>query len=191
VTDERDPRGMDGRDRHGETDTVTEELVRYGALTDRHPSPGFADRVMAAIDAEPTPGEGGLAAALAAWSRQLAGPARQSLRMAAVAAVVVLAVGGALVGAQLSGILRQGPSTGSSASPGVTPVFTASPTATPTPTLVPSPPPTEQPAQSPTPEQTSPPTRSPRPSSSEDGGSETPHPTQTPQPSASGSFGDG
>jgi hypothetical protein len=204
VTDERDPRGTGSPGGGPERDPVTEELVRYGALTDQHPSPGFADRVMAAVEAEPTPARGGPAGAVAAWLGQLAGPARQSLRMAAVAVVVVLAVGGALVGAELSGILRNGPQAGSSTSPVISPAVTVSPTPSPTPTLEPSetPEPSVSPAESPestatngTGESSPPETRSPRPSASEDGGTETPHPTETPEPSQtpspSSSSGDG
>lgn len=193
MTDERDPRAPQEVSEH---DTVSEELVRYGALTDQHPSPGFVDRVMAAIDAEPAPARGGLAGALAAWLGQLSGLARQSLRMAAVAVVVVLAVGGALVGAQLSGLLRQGPPTGASASPVSSPAVTASPspTSSPSPTLVPSPPATPEATDTATPqaiETSVTETRSPGASASEDGSHETPQPTETPKPSSSASSGDG
>ncbi len=194
MSDQRDPRRMDGSDGLPDHDPVADELVRYGALTDQHPSPGFTDRVMAAIEAEPAPARGGLAAAFAGWLGQLAGPARQSLRMAALATVVVLAVGGALVGAQLSGILRQGPPSGTSASPVPTPAVTVSPTPTavPSPTLVPSPTPTPESSDGASPqaqETAQSQTRSPRPSSSEGGSHETPDPTETPKPSASS--GDG
>ncbi len=208
MTDDRGPRRSDERDETLERDTVTEELVRYGAITDARPSSGFADRVMAAVEAAPVPARGGLAGLLGAWLARLSGPAQQTLRVAAIAAVVVLAVGGALVGGELTGLLRQGPSqTGSSGSPLPSQTVTASPSVSPSPSLTPSP--TLEPTETPQPsshgtdvpqssatqstEGSPRETGSPRPSASEDGGgsSETPQPTETSQPTASSGSGSG
>jgi hypothetical protein len=187
-----DPDEIGARDgaRDPELERTAAELISYRDLTAELPAAGFADRVMAAVEREPAPGRG-----LLAWLRG-ATAWQQPLRAAALAAVVVLAVGGALVAGEISGIIRQGP-TGSSASPVVTltpsPVPSAEPTEpaseTPEPsespgTLEPSPSPTSEPTERPT--ETPRATPSPRPSGS--GGE---HETQTPQPSPSSSGSDG
>lgn len=127
----------DELERDGALAGVTEALERYAAISDESPSPGFADRVMAAIEAEPA-----RRGWIAGWIAALVGPARHSLRVAAVAAVVVLAVGGALYGSQLAGLLRQQPGT---ASPSVAPSVLATPSVVPSPSVSPSPDPSESP----------------------------------------------
>ncbi len=213
MTGGRDPRRPGGMETDGpndierspEFDAVTGELSRFAALADENAPAGFADRVMAAVEASPPPARSRLAGILGAWLAAFSGPARRSLRMVAVAAVVVLAVGGALVGGELSGLLRQGPSqTGSSGSPSVSPsvMMSPSPTLSPTPEPSGTPEPTDSATGSPgatatdkVVETPQPETLTPRPSASEGsgGGSETPQPTQTPEPSPSpsSSSGDG
>ena len=192
MTDRRDPRFPD---LPSDLEDVTQELARYADVTDESAPGGFVDRVMAAIGAEPAPGRlPGPLGLVGAWLAPLSGPARRSLRMAALAVVVVLAVGGALVGGELSGLLRQGPTqAGSSGSPTVSPTVSASPSASPTPlpSLQPTPTPepsidaTDQPSTASI-ETLQPSSRTPRPTASEDAaGRETPQPTETPQATSS------
>ncbi len=191
---ERRPRPPDDLDLEvDEVDlrAVSAGLRRYANLADDAVPAAFVDRVMAAVEGAPLR-RGGPAGWLGGIIGVLAAPARRSLRMAALAAVVVIAVGGALVGAELSGLLRSGPAAGSSGSP--SPTVSASPSSTPSasPTLEPSGTPdatetggeqsatpggevveTAQPATS---------TRTPRPSESEDSGGSTPGASSTPKP---------
>jgi len=166
-----------------DSEPVAGELRRYANLVDDAPSPGFADRVMAAVEASPAPRRGPVPW-LAGLVAPFAGPAQRSLRMAAIAAVVIVAVGGALIGSELSGLLRNGPPAGSSTSPFVSPTIRV--TASPSPSPSPSGTPETTDSADPTP--TVAPTKSPdaSPSEREDhGGSQTPQPTETPEPTAS------
>jgi hypothetical protein len=160
-----------------ELERAAAELARYRDLTADVPSGGFTERVMAAVDREPAPRRGPFGWLLSAKTWQ------QPLRAVAVAGVVVLAVGGALVAGEMAGLIRQAPA-GASATPAVTaePRRTASPEISPS--LTPPPSPTESPG---TPE----PTPSPEPSATQDSSEPaTPSPTsgatRTPSPSASG-----
>ncbi len=166
-------------------DDVAGELRHYADLVDDAPSPGFADRVMAAVEASPAPRRG-LMPWLAGLVAPFAGPAQRSLRVAAVAAVVILAVGGALIGSELSGLLRNGPAAGSSTSPFVSPTIRL--TASPSPSPSSSPSGTPQTTESADPTATVAPTKSPDASPSERenrSGSQTPQPTETPEPTSS------
>jgi hypothetical protein len=196
MTGHHDPRFPD---LPADLEDVTAELARYADVTEESAPGGFADRVMAAIAAEPAAGRrSGVLGLLGAWLTALSGPARSSLRMAAVAAVVVLAVGGALVAGELSGLLRQGPTqAGSSGSPTASPTMTVSPSPSPTPTLQPTESPgpsneaTDQPQSTGSIETSLPASRTPRATATEDGASkETPQPAETPQPTSSSSSGD-
>jgi hypothetical protein len=175
-----------------ELERAAHRLNRFRDLTADSPGPGFADRVMAAIDREPAPRAGLLGRLLAtrAW--------QQPLRAIAVATVVVLAVGGALVAGEMAGILRQAPS-GASGSP----VVTTQQTATPSPEASEPAGETPEPSESPgTPEPTFSPTPSESPQSTEQATprgsrSATPSPsssdreTETPHPSATATSSDG
>jgi hypothetical protein len=162
-------------DRDPELERTAAELLRYRDLTAEPPAAGFADRVMAAVEREPAPGRGLLAwlAGARAW--------QQPLRAVALAAVVVLAVGGALVAGEISGIIRQGPQTGTSPAPLVTLTPSPAPTTEPTEPSSETPEPSESPG-------TAEPSGSPEPSDSPGpagGETETPRPTRTASPSAS------
>lgn len=194
--------GDDELDRDPALRGAVDELHRYAGLVEGTPPPGFTDTVMAAVDAAPPP-RAGLPGWFAARLAALGAPARQSLRLVALTAVIVLAVGGALAGAGLSGLLRNGPSAGSSSLPTASPVVTAtpSPSASPEPTESSTLEPTESPSPtttgggaeptSSTRETETPSTHSPEPSASEGQGA-TPQPSETPESSASpGGGGDG
>ena len=130
-----DPDGLrsDGGDLHG----VIDELDRYLDLTDADPSPGFGQRVMEAVEAEPAPRR-----SLLSWLTASSGGARRSLQAIAVAAVLLLAVAGAFAGGQLAGLLRGSatPAASSTTAP------TVSPRPTSTPSLIPSPSPSVEPS---------------------------------------------
>ncbi len=107
------------------------ELERYAMTSDTDAPHGLSDRIMAAIEHEPTPRRGFLA-----W---LANPtpggggAGRFLRVGAVAATLVLAVAGALFAGQLADIVRN-----VGASPSPTPSVSASPSVAPSNTPQPS-----------------------------------------------------
>ncbi|HLY36053.1 MAG TPA: hypothetical protein VKU35_05020 [Candidatus Limnocylindria bacterium] len=166
------PRGQDlGPDGQG-IEGVTDELRRYLDVTEADPSPGFAGRVMDAVAGEPIR-RPGLLARIEGWP----GFARRGLQVAALAAVLVLAVGGTLVGGRIAGLLRPTPA------PGASPTALPSPVATPTPTLSPSP----------SPRLTAPPRTSatPRPAASAEASGGGGSASGTPDPSVDGSGGAG
>jgi hypothetical protein len=178
-----------------ELERAAAELLRYRDLTAEPPTAGFVDRVMAAVEREPIRGRGLLAwlSGARAW--------QQPLRAVALAAVVVLAVGGALVAGEISGIIRQGPQTGTSPAPVVTLTPSPTPTTEPTEPASETPGPSESsgipessgsPEPSGTPEPTGGDTETPRPTrTASPSASSSEHETQTPQPSPSPSGSDG
>lgn len=168
-----DPQDLGAPDgaRDPDIEGVAQELQRYRDLTAEPPTPGFADRVMSAVDREPAPRRG-----LLAWLPALRA-LQQPLRAAALAAVVVLAVGSALVAGQ---ILHRA-QTGESPSPAVTTTLSPVPSAEPTEPASETPEPSESPGtQEPTPSAS---TKTPEPT---ERSTATPEPTRTPNPSGSG-----
>jgi len=110
-------------------DPTIAELEGYVTASDADAPHGLSDRVMAAVEREPTPRRGFFAWLSGAAS---AGGGRFP-RVAAVAATLVLAVAGALFAGQLADLARDvgnGPSATPSASP--------SPSIAPSTTLIPS-----------------------------------------------------
>ncbi|HET8586237.1 MAG TPA: hypothetical protein VFM74_00025, partial [Candidatus Limnocylindria bacterium] len=181
MTDSRRP--ADDRD---PTDATAAQLERYAAATRDLPPPDFADTVMSRIEREPRPRRGWLGALLGA-----PGGWRRPMQVAALALVIVLGTGGALVGAELVGLVR----TTAAPSPSVAPAPSVAPT---TPSATPSPSPTATPSVSPSASLTPTPTPSAGGSSSQASAtpgetapeasrtpraSETPHPSETPRAS--------
>lgn len=160
--------GADGQELHG----VIDELNRYLDLTDEDPAPGFGQRVMEAVEAEPAPRRG-----LLSWLTASSGRTRRSLQAVTVAAVLVLAVAGTFAGGQLAGFLR------GSATPAATPTTTStlSPRPTPRPSAVTSPSPTAEPTA-----EGSSPSGTDRAAASEGSSSSS---SDAPSPSASGEDG--
>lgn len=113
-------------------DPLSDELARYAHATEILPPTSFADRVMTRIEHEPPPRFGVLR-----WLSGAAegGPSRL-VRVAMVAAVLVVAAIGTLAAGELAGFIRQQP-VGTTpsviATPTVKPPATATPRATPTP----------------------------------------------------------
>ena len=165
-----------GRD-DPEMDRLGESLEEYATDAAGEPSPDLSSRIMAAIDHEPVPSRGwwgSLLAAFAPWH----GPARLALG----AAVVAVAVIGALALGDLADRARN--NTGATPSP--TEVVSPSPTpsASPTPSLSPSA--TPSPTPSATPTSTSVPA-TPMPTATDDHGGD----LDTPSPSESDNSGPG
>ena len=141
-----------------ELDRVAFELERQTAAMGGEPPVDLAGRILSAIDDEPIP------ASRWAWLGEFRGPAR----VLAAAAVVVVAITGALA---IGSLIEQArPDVGGPQSPAVLP----SPFETPSPSLSASPSPT----LSPTPTLTPSPTVSPSPSDDDDE-SETPEPSES------------
>ena len=116
-------------------DPAVSELESYVATTTTGAPRGLAQRVMAAVENEPTPRRGFLA-----WlfiPSASAGEVRRVVRATALGATLVLAVAGALFAGQLAGVLRNvgsgSPTPTESVSP--TPTESAAPTLNPSPEL--------------------------------------------------------
>jgi len=164
-------------------DRVADELERFAAAERGEPPIDLASRIRAAVDAAPDPGAGwrvSLAAVLRAW--------RTPARGLAMAAVLVVAVVGALAVGQLINEARQ-PNVGTSPSP---PAFVS-----PSPSISPTPPPSSSPSPSPSPSPTTTPTASPTaspappaPSPSDDDEFETPEPSESDNSGPGGGGGD-
>jgi hypothetical protein len=178
------PYGPDELDRADpDLDRVAHELEQYASGYEGRPPIGLAGRINAAIDAEPDPQRGW-------WATLLAGPGtwRVSRAMAA-AAVIAIAVVGALALGQIVESLR--PDVGSTPppSPVVSPSDSPSPSPTPTPSPSPSPTlsptPTVAPTIAPTLSPTSVPS-TPVPTASDDDDDD-----ETPEPSESDNSGPG
>ncbi len=177
------------------------ELEWLAAADDVAPSAGFADRVMAAVAAEPTPRpvtaaataarQGAVLGVLGAlgdlWRVAWTGGRPLAARAPAIALVLLLVVGTVGVGAVGVGALGQlldrpaeSPSPTQVASPSPPP---ASPSVSPLPSASPSPSPDASPSPSPSAE----PEESPEPGESPDATSQAgptarPRPTDTPRP---------
>lgn len=123
-----------------ELDRVARELEEQAEATGGDPPAGLAGRIMATIDDEPIP------ASRWAWLATLPGPAR----VLAAAAVVVVAVTGALA---IGSLLEEArPDVGNPPTPALlpSPSATASPSPSPSVSPSPSPSPTSSPTPSPT-----------------------------------------
>ena len=167
-------------------DVMPRELDEYLRLTAIDPEPGFMDRVMAGVEAEPPPRRGFLG-----W-RGAAGPGHRLLQATVLAGALVVLIAGLILGGSFFDFLRPHP--GSS----VTPIVTRSPSPSPTQTLIPSQSPSLRPSASPTvraiPSETRPPTHPPEPSAGatespsapEILDSETPRASSSESPSSSG-----
>ncbi len=160
-----------GRD-DAELDQLAAELEAVGGSS-QLPSPGFHERVLAAVDAVDPPRRSWLAA----WLTPGSGLAWQG---ATLGLVLVLGVTAAFMAGGLLDGVRRGPGVGTSPSPlqSVEPTITPSPlpSAPPSPTVTPSP--------SATPSATPVRSTAPSPSESEDG-------IETPRPSESDNSGSG
>ena len=162
-------RPLDSTD--ADLDRVIDELERYAAAEHSEPSPDLTSRIRAAVGAAPDPGPGwrvSLATLVRAW--------RAPARGLAMAAVLVVAVLGALAVGQLIDQARQ-PDIGTSPpplivspSPSPSPTPSPSPSASPSPSPSPTLTPSETPSETPTP---------PAPSASDDDGVETPEPSES------------
>lgn len=161
---------------------IVDELERYAAAEKRGPPLDLAGRIRAAVEAAPDPDAGWripLAALLRAW--------RAPARGLAMAAVLVVAVVGALAVGQLIDQARR-PDIGTSPSPAiVSPSPSISPTVTPSPSASPSPSPS--PSPTPTPPASATPTP-PVPSPSGSDELETPEPSDSDNSGPGGSGGD-
>lgn len=185
------------------------ELEWLAAADDIAPSAGFADRVMAAVAAEPTPRPvaavasaarrgaigGVLAAFVDLWRVAWTGGRPLAARAPAMAMVVLILAG--TIGAGALGVgalarLVQGPAESPAPSPVVSPgpAVTPSPSPAVTPSAVPSPPPGA--TATPTVEPTGSPDASPSPGATATAEptrtprpTDTPRPTRTPEPSTS------
>lgn len=199
VVEERPMRDADAAARPGigadptgfaATARALEVMARRGSVT---PSAGFADRVMRAVAAEPSPAPGRVALAALASARvaDLARSIRDAARLlvrpgvpavarAQALAVIVVAAsvvgGGGFAGAAALGLIETGPVPtptipvpGPSVEPSPTPALVPTPSATPEPTETVEPTPTS--TSSPRP------TRSPEPTDDE-----TPEPGETESP---------
>ena len=166
-------------------DRAIRELERYTMATDADTPHGLSDRVMAALEHEPTPRRG-----LIAWltSPSPTEGAGRFLRIGAVAATLVLAVAGALFAGQLADLLRD-------VGNGPSPTESVSPLPSGAPSALPSPSTSETPSPSGTPEgtndhggsgelETASPTTQPTPAQTPE---DTPEVTRTPRPSATAS----
>lgn len=178
------------------------ELEWLAATDDIAPSAGFADRVMAAVAAEPSPRpmtaaasaarRGALLGVVAAlgdlWRVAWTGGRPLAVRAPAIALVVVLLAGtvgaGALGVGALSGLLDRPP-----VSPAPSPVVipSPSPSTSPSPSPSPSPTPSASPAPSASPSSSPEPSESPeataRPQATATAEpTRTPRPTETPEP---------
>lgn len=161
-----DPRELDIEPM--ELDPVVRELSGYADLTAAEVAPDLAERVMAAVDSEPTPRRS-LLAMLFGPSAAGGGP-----RLLLVGATMVLGVLAVVLAGRLAGLLPD-----DQIGPSPSPSIVELPTASPTPSLTPSPTPTEEPSRSPRA------SRTPRPSPSDEASS---RPTstgedETPEPS--------
>ena len=139
-------------------DGAPDELDEYLHLTAIDPEPGFVDRVMAAVEAEPTPRRGLLGWAGAAWS------GRRLMQATVLAGALTILVAGLILAGSLFGVLRTPPAST------IAPIVSPSPSPSPTPTPVPSQTSSRKPSGSPTSHASSP---------------ETPEPSHTPEPSGS------
>ena len=112
-------------------DPTIAELERYVTASDADTPHGLSDRVMAAIEREPTPRRGFLA-----WlsSPGSTGGGGRFRRVGAVAATLVLAVAGALFAGQLADLVRD-VGNGPSPTPSVSPSPSIAPSTTPLPSL--------------------------------------------------------
>jgi hypothetical protein len=145
-------------------DPAIDELERYATTTDTHAPPGLSERIMAAVEHEPSPRRG-----LFAWLAlpSSGGGAGRLLRISAVAATLVLAVAGALYAGQLAGLIRN---VGGE----------------PTPTESVSPPATSPESITPAPSPSMVPTPSGKPEASDDNGGSAEGPTAVPTPHEDG-----
>lgn len=205
--DELEPGASAGE--QAEALAVARELEWLAATDDVAPGPGFADRVMVAIAAEPTPRP--IAAATAAvrsgrivgvwaafvdlWRVAWTGGRPLAVRLPAMALVVVIAAGvlgaGALGAGALAGLVDRSQS---SPSPVVTPspvLPSTTPAPSPSPSASPSAVPSASPAESGSPEPTESPeaTETAEPAESPEAAApatpratRTPRPTETPEP---------
>lgn len=174
----RNPYGTDELDRlDPDLDRVADELERYAASERGEPAVDLAGRVHAAVDAEPDPPLGwrrSLPATLRAW--------RAPARGLALAAMLVVAVVGALAVSELIERARNG-DVGTSPTPAViSPSPSPSLSATPSPSPSPSPSPTVAPT---------PPPATPVPSASEsEDESESAEPSESDNSGPGGGGGD-
>jgi predicted component of type VI protein secretion system len=145
-------------------DGVPRELDDYLRLTAIDPEPGFMDRVMAAVEAEPPPRSG-----LLGWLGA-AGPGQRLLQATLLAGALAVILAGLILGGSFFDLLRPHPASS------VAPIVSGSPSPSPTPTLVPSPTPSATPPASPTAHPTPPESRQP---------THTPEPSDTPTESPS------
>ena len=169
----------------GAAEQATRELERYAMAADADAPRGLADRVMAAIEHEPAPRRG-----FFAWlsSPSAAGGAGRFVRIAAVAATLVLAVAGALFAGRLADLVRD-VGDGPSPTPSVSPLSSRTPSAMPSPSASEPPSPTGTPEASDDhggsgEEETAKPAVQPTPEETPD---DTPEETRTPRPSATAS----
>jgi len=146
-----------------ELDRIAQELERQAAAMGGEPPLDLTGRILSAIDDEPMP------SSRWSWLIGLRGPAR----LLAAAAVVVVAITGALAIGSLIDQARQ------NVGGEPTPVVLPSPSETPSPTPSPSNSPSESPSPSPSPTETPsvPPTVQPTPS--DDDEVETPEPSES------------
>jgi hypothetical protein len=144
-----------------ELDRIANELEREATAMGGEPPVGLTGRILTAIDQEPMP------AARWAWLTNLRGPAR----MVAAAAVVLVAITGALAIGSLINGLR--PDVGGPPTPVVLPSPSATPSPSPSPTIDPS----VSPSGSPSPTAT--PIVQPTPSDDDDDEVETPEPSES------------
>jgi hypothetical protein len=142
----RHPYGPDELDRHDpELDRVAHELEAFGSEQDRSMPPGLVARIQMAIDAEPDPSRGWWVALLST-----AGGWQRTGRMVAVAAVVAVAVVGALALGQILDVVRSDVGTSPQPSPSALPSDSPSPSPSPSPTATPSASPSPSPTVAPT-----------------------------------------
>lgn len=175
------PYGPDELDRADpELDDVAHELERYATSQQGQPPSHLTSRIHAAIDAEPDPERGW-------WSTLLLGWSARPARMMTAAAVIAIAVVGAVALAQVIDSVRPDVGTTPPPSPLISPIESPTPSASPSPTPSPSPTATPEPTVAPT--ETVAPTAvqaTPVPTSSDDDDDD-----ETPEPSESDNSGPG
>jgi hypothetical protein len=182
------PYGPDELDRADpELEGVAHELERYATSQHGQPPPDLVGRIHAAIDAVPDPERHW-------WTSLLVGPGswRPVGRMMAAAAVLAIAVLGAVAVGQVIDSVR--PDVGTSPQPSPvtrpseSPTPSASPSPTPTPTASPTPTPSVEPSLTVTP--TPPPATAVPTASDDDDDDETPEPSESDNSGPGGGGGD-
>jgi hypothetical protein len=167
-----------------ELERVARELEAYATSREGQAPVGLESRILAAIDAEPDPARGW-------WVALLAGPRAWNPvgQLLGAAAVVVVAVAGALAVGQVIDGLRPDIGATPPPSPVLGPSEETSPTTTPPPTSSATPSPSPTPVPTPTLQPTQVPTTSVPTASDDDSGS--PEPSERPEPSESDHSGPG